>query len=106
MPVSSAFGIRVLLTMVPPPVSYSRHRDAVHESDVTPEQGILAGRGRSRAPVTRLVRRAPQPPPTNRMCHPSRVFLPAAAEAGPRYPASCFAPETNQARTSEHLRTK
>src|SRR5215203_2104215 len=37
MPVSSAFGIRVLLAMITPLVACSRHRDTGHESDVTPE---------------------------------------------------------------------
>jgi hypothetical protein len=37
MPVSSAFGIRVLPAVIPPSVARFRHGDTGHESDVTPE---------------------------------------------------------------------
>jgi hypothetical protein len=41
MPVSSAFGIRVLLATIPPLAACSRHGDTGHESDVTPESEFL-----------------------------------------------------------------
>src|ERR1017187_9478734 len=55
MPVSSAFGILVLLAMIPPPVTCSRHGDTGHESNVTPESSC------SRAPKPTAPSPAPVP---------------------------------------------
>lgn len=51
MPVSSAFGIRVVLAMILPPVTCVRHEDTGHEPNVTPEPDTRARqptRGRRR----------------------------------------------------------
>jgi hypothetical protein len=45
MPVSSAFGILVLLAMISPPVTFTRHGDTSQESRVTLVPDLLASRG-------------------------------------------------------------